>query len=320
MSMTNSTILLAEEHDATRVFLADNLMADGYRVLIAPDRPSALALMSTAHPDLILVDVNGQTLALLDAIRAGDGFAGRMDPDTPLIVLSRDADRLQRIRVLERGGDDVVCKPFAYPELRARIAAVLRRSEIGRGARVLRAGPIVIDVRSREVRVCDRVVELSAKEYQLLVTLAGEPTRVFTREELLRSIWGLETFGHTRTLDSHVISSTVSGVGCVGCGFRPARRRRFISSGVDSALAAELSPEGEATWRGRCAPFDHPSSRSIQLWLPLILPIGSRCPMGERRGRCSALMAARSLRWRGSCGICIGSSARRTRCARTPMT
>jgi DNA-binding response OmpR family regulator len=203
MSMTTSTILLAEEHDATRVFLADNLMADGYRVLIAPDRPSALALMSTAHPDLILVDINGQTLALLDAIRAGDGFAGRMDPDTPLIVLSRDADRLQRIRVLERGGDDVVCKPFAYPELRARIAAVLRRSEIGRGARVLRAGPIVIDVRSREVRVCDRVVELSAKEYQLLVTLAGEPTRVFTREELLRSIWGLETFGHTRTLDSH---------------------------------------------------------------------------------------------------------------------
>jgi len=203
MSMTTSTILLAEEHDATRTFLADNLTADGYRVLIAPDRPSALTLMGTEHPDLILVDVNGQTLALLDAIRAGDRVAGRVDPDTPLMVLSRDADRLQRIRVLERGGDDVVRKPFAYPELRARIAALLRRSEIGRGARVLRAGPIVIDVRTREVRVCDRPVELSAKEYQLLVTLAGEPTRVFTREELLRSVWGRETFGHTRTLDSH---------------------------------------------------------------------------------------------------------------------
>jgi DNA-binding response OmpR family regulator len=242
MSMTNSTILVAEEHDATRTFLAENLTADGYRVLSAPDRAKALALLSTAHPDLILVDVNGQTLALLDAIRAGVGLAGCVDPDTPLIVLSRDADRLQRIRVLEHGGDDVVRKPFAYPELRARIAAVLRRSEIGRGARVLRTGPIVIDVRSREVRVFDRRVELSDKEYQLLVTLAGEPTRVFTREELLRSVWGLQTFGRTRTLDSHVISSTVSGVVCVGCGFRPRRRRRFISSGVDSALAAELSP------------------------------------------------------------------------------
>jgi DNA-binding response OmpR family regulator len=184
--------------------MADNLTADGYRVLIAPDRPKALALLSTAHPDLIVVDVNGQTLALLDAIRSGEGLAGRVDPDTPLIVLSRDADRLQRIRVLERGGDDVVRKPFAYPELRARIVAVLRRSEIRPGALVLlRAGPIVIDVRSREVRVFDRLVELSDKEYQLLVALAGEPTRVFTRDELLRSVWGLETFGRTRTLDSH---------------------------------------------------------------------------------------------------------------------
>ena len=202
MSMTTSTILLAEEHDATRAFLADNLTADGYRVLIAPDRAKALALL-TSHPDLILVDVNGQTLGLLDAVRSGEGVAGRVDPDTPLIVLSRDADRLQRIRVLERGGDDVVRKPFAYPELRARIAAVLRRSELRRGARILRAGPIAIDVRSREVRVFDRTVELSAKEYDLLVTLAGEPTRVFTRAELLRGVWGLQTFGHTRTLDSH---------------------------------------------------------------------------------------------------------------------
>ena len=203
MSMTTSTILLADEHDATRAFLADNLTADGYRVLIAPDRTKALALLATGHPDLILVDVNGQTLALLDAIRSGDGIAGRVDPDTPLIVLSHDADRLQRIRMLERGGDDVVRKPFAYPELRARIAAVLRRSEIRRAGRVLRAGPIVIDVRLREVRVFDRPVELSAKEYDLLVTLAGEPTRVFTREELLRRVWGFQTFGRTRTLDSH---------------------------------------------------------------------------------------------------------------------
>jgi hypothetical protein len=118
---------------------------------------------------------------VIDAIRSGEGLAGCVDPDTPLIVLSRDADRLQRIRVLERGGDDVVRKPFAYPELRARIAAVLRRSELRRGARILRAGPIAIDVRSREVRVFDRTVELSAKEYDLLATLAGEPTRVLTK-------------------------------------------------------------------------------------------------------------------------------------------
>jgi DNA-binding response OmpR family regulator len=203
MSTTTSTILLAEENDATRAFLADNLSADGYRVLAAPDRAKAIALLSTSHPDLVRVDLNGRTLELVDLIRSGDGLVGRLDPDTPLIVLSRDADRLQRIRMLERGGDDVVRKPFAYPELRARIAAVLRRCELRRSARVMRAGPIVIDVRARKVRVFDRPVELSAKEYDLLVTLAGEPSRVFTRAELMRAIWGLHTFGHTRTLDSH---------------------------------------------------------------------------------------------------------------------
>jgi hypothetical protein len=69
----------------------------------------------------------------------------------------------------------------------------------------------------------------------------------------MRDVWGYRSAGHTRTLDSHVISSPVWSVVYVGCGFCPGRRRRFISSGVDSALAAELSPEGEATWRGRCA-------------------------------------------------------------------
>jgi DNA-binding response OmpR family regulator len=68
---------------------------------------------------------------------------------------------------------------------------------------VLRAGPVVVDVRSREVRVSGRPVELSAKEYDLLVMLAGEPTRVFTRAELMRGVWGENTFGYARTLDSH---------------------------------------------------------------------------------------------------------------------
>jgi DNA-binding response OmpR family regulator len=203
-TITEATILLAEEEDSTRAFLHANLSADGYQVLVAADRAKALALLSTAHPDLIVVDVNGQNLELLDTVRSGEGIAGRADPDTPMIVLSRDADRLQRIRMLERGSDDVVRKPFAYPELRARIGAVLRRSQTSRrGKRLLRAGPVTIDVRSRAVHVGERRVELSATEFQLLVTLAAEPDRVFTRQELLRSVWNHRVSGRTRTLDSH---------------------------------------------------------------------------------------------------------------------
>jgi len=197
------TILVAEEDPATRGFLAENLAADGYRILEAEDRAKALALLDVERPDLVVVDVNGETLALLDAVRSATGLASRVDPDTPLVVLTRQANAVHRIRLLERGGDDVIAKPFAYPELRARIAGILRRSIQQPGSRVRRIGPMTIDVPSREVRMGDERVELSAKEYELLLALSSDPTRVFTREELLRDVWGFRNGCHTRTIDSH---------------------------------------------------------------------------------------------------------------------
>ena len=163
------TILVAEEHPATRNFLIDNLGADGYRTLAADDRAKALALLDIEHPDLVVVDINGDTLELLDAVRAATGLASRVDPDTPLIALTGRCDAIHRIRLLERGGDDVVAKPFTYPELRARIAALLRRAEARSGSRLRRIGPLTIDLPGREVRVDDQLVELSAKEYELLL-------------------------------------------------------------------------------------------------------------------------------------------------------
>jgi DNA-binding response OmpR family regulator len=96
-----------------------------------------------------------------------------------------------------------VGKPFHYPELAARIAAVLKRSGGRRGQGVLQVGELRIDPVAREVRVGERQVELSAKEFALLRALAAEPTRVFTKEELLRDVWGFKLMGSTRTLDSH---------------------------------------------------------------------------------------------------------------------
>src|SRR5450755_405443 len=104
-----------------------------------------------------------------------------------MIVLSQRPDDIHRNRVLERGGDDIIAKPLSYPELRARVAAVLRRAECRRHQRQLRVGA--------------DPVELSAKEYELLVALANDPYRVFTREELLREVWGYRT--PSRTVDSH---------------------------------------------------------------------------------------------------------------------
>jgi len=196
-------ILLAEEHETARTSLADNLTADGYRVDVAEDRNSAVAQLRTIAPALIVVDVNGHTLGLLDWLRGADSTLCAAAADTPVIVLTSHPDEVHRVRLLDRGGDDVIAKPFSYPELRARIAAVLRRTAPRQPRPVLTAGPVHIDLRDRAVLVDQRPVQLSAMEYRLLCKLAAEPTRVFTRQELMADVWGYRSMGTTRTLDSH---------------------------------------------------------------------------------------------------------------------
>jgi len=196
-------ILIAEENDSARAFLADQLAADGYQTVVADSRRHALHLLATRRPQLVLADHNGQTLGLLDAVRRGEGAAGEIDPHTPMIVLTAGGGELERVRVFDRGGDDVVAKPFSYPELRGRIRALLRRACEPRPVRVSRVGVLTVDHLAREVRIGDQPVVLAAKEYALLRALIADPTRVRTREELLRAVWGLSAEARTRTLDSH---------------------------------------------------------------------------------------------------------------------
>jgi DNA-binding response OmpR family regulator len=200
-----NTILLVEEEEATRAFLHEQLSADGYEMLIAESCQHALHLLATHRPHLVLADINGETLGLLDAIRTGKGLAGRVDADTPMIVLTSRADELTRVRVFEHDGDDVVAKPFSYPELRARVRAVLRRSYGHEHRQVARIGTLSVDLASHEVHVDGRPVALSTKEFELLRTLMSDPARVFTREELLRDVWRYSprTVARSRTLDSH---------------------------------------------------------------------------------------------------------------------
>jgi DNA-binding response OmpR family regulator len=201
-----STILVVEDDDATRTFLADNLAADGYDLLVADCAADGLRLLERRFPDLALVDLglpDASGFELLRRVRSSDGVASRVDPDTPLMVVSGRTTELDRVRGFDRGADDYVCKPFSYPELRGRVAALLRRAHRTPTRGRLRAGPLEVDPPSREVRLHGERVVLSQKEFALLRTLVSEPTRVFTKEELLRSIWGFRSLGSTRTLDSH---------------------------------------------------------------------------------------------------------------------
>ena len=201
-----ATILVIEDHHTTRTFLADNLSADGFDVLEAESVSDARHLLESAFPDLAIIDLglpDGDGLELLEIVRDADRIAGRLDPDLPLLVLSGRVSELDLLRGFSRGCDDYIVKPFSYHELSARIRALLRRTRRRPGTGRLRVGSLELDPMSRQVWVRGDPVPLSKKEYALLRALAGDPTRVFTREELLRGVWGFRAMGATRTLDSH---------------------------------------------------------------------------------------------------------------------
>jgi DNA-binding response OmpR family regulator len=202
---TLATVVVCEDDAATLELLCDHLEADRFRALPAPSASDALRLCHYKEPDALLLDLrlpDASGLDVLREIRASEGATGRYDPALPVIVLSGRSTEADRVRGFAEGADDYVAKPFHYQEVAARIQAVLRRRDSRReGPR--RGGDIFIDPARREVRVGSRLVPLANKEFALLRALATDPTRVFTKEELLRDVWGFRSMGRTRTLDSH---------------------------------------------------------------------------------------------------------------------
>jgi len=173
-----AALLLADAEPETRGFLERHLPRDGFE-LVPPH-------------------------ASFDLVLAGD--VERVDrwlERAPVIVLGREeADAVDRIHAFRRGCDDYVPRPFEYQELVERIRAVLRRAQ-PHVPEIVVAGPVRIDTRTRVVRVGVSRVTLAQKEYELLLRLAREPERVFTKAELLHDVWGYTAGARTRTLDSH---------------------------------------------------------------------------------------------------------------------
>jgi DNA-binding response OmpR family regulator len=200
------TVVIIEDHETTRRFLADNLSADGFEPLEAETARAGLRLMATRAPHLAVVDLglpDRDGLEVLREVRSSDETVSRIDPRLPMILLTGRSGELDRVRGFDRGCDDYLVKPFSYPELRGRIGAILRRSALRPGAGRLKVGLLEVDPLARRVEVDAHPVSLSKKEFALLRALAAEPARVFTREELLRGVWGFQHLAPTRTLDSH---------------------------------------------------------------------------------------------------------------------
>lgn len=199
-------VLVIESEPRAADHLVDQLRADGYLAIRALSVGHARSLARACRPRAaVLGELDGPhgTLDLLCEIRKADPD-GLWDPDLPIIVLSRRPGGLAVLRAFEEGADDFLARGAGYLELRARLGAVLRRVEHPRAVRLLHVGPISIDTSAHIARVASNPVDLCRLEYELLAHLARRPTHVFTKDELLREIWGYSAQVGARTVDSHL--------------------------------------------------------------------------------------------------------------------
>jgi DNA-binding response OmpR family regulator len=206
MSVDRPVALVVDDEPHILSFLTENLETDDFEVHAATSIASARSKLNAHEPDIALIDVglpDGSGFDLCREIRDADPLLVRWVPAMAVIMLTARGDEVDRVRGFQRGADDFVAKPFHYPELVARMAAVLRRTRQSFDPDIVRAAGIRLDMGTREVFVCGRPVDLSTKEFMLLAALAREPRRVFRKRDLLELVWGYRAVGNTRTLDSH---------------------------------------------------------------------------------------------------------------------
>jgi two-component system, OmpR family, response regulator RegX3 len=199
-SSARPRILLVEDEDSISDPFSRALAREGFEPVVAKTAAEALKLAALVDPELVLLD-----LMLPD----GDGRDVcrelRRRADTPIIMLTARGTETDRIVGLELGADDYVVKPFSSPEVIARIRAVLRRSRRDDdGDARLTFGELEIDPGARRVRMGDKELDLSRKEFDLLTVLAEAAGRVLTRDHLMARVWDENWFGPTKTLDVHV--------------------------------------------------------------------------------------------------------------------
>ena len=200
--MSSELILLVDDEPSIVQLARMYLERENFRVEAAGDGEAALEAVKRLNPQLVVLDL---MLPRLDGFEVCRRLRAENNP-VSIIMLTARAEDIDKILGLELGADDYLTKPFNPHELVARIKAILRRVE--RAAQPddapITLADLTVDAIRREARVAGQIIELRTQEFEVLFTLASQPGRVFTREQLLQQAWGFDFYGQTRTVDVHI--------------------------------------------------------------------------------------------------------------------
>ncbi|MDI3299548.1 MAG: response regulator transcription factor [Bacillota bacterium] len=220
-------ILVVDDEPAICQVVRDRLTQEGYRVSVAASAEEALALLDRELPDLAIVDL---MLPGMDGFTLCERIRARSD--LPILILTARSEEFDKVIGFRLGVDDYVTKPFSPSELALRVQAILRRtrSPHSEEAKLLRCGPLTIDPARRLVLIDEKPIDLSAREFDLLLVLASHPGYVLTREQLLDLVWGSDLPADTTNVTVAVsrlrekLSSARPGFDCIqtvrGVGYR----------------------------------------------------------------------------------------------------
>jgi len=200
--MDSRLILVVEDEAPIREMLRFALERAGFRVSEAGDAQAARLQMAASRPDLILMDWMLPGVSGVELSRELKGSA--LTRDLPIIMVTARAEEEDKVRGLNTGCDDYVSKPFSFPELVARIKAVLRRTVPGGSDEKMSVAGLEVDTASQRVTVRGAPVPLGPTEYRLLHFFVSHPERVYTREQVLDRVWGQNVYVEERTVDVHI--------------------------------------------------------------------------------------------------------------------
>lgn len=200
--LMNERILVVDDEKPIVKLVTYHLEREGFKVTPAYDGEEALRLLRSGEYDFVVLDIMIPKVSGWDVLR----IMRREGLNAPVLLLSARSDEADRVAGLELGADDYVTKPFSPRELVARVRAHLRRvsQEFGEKVQTVSYGPIEIHVQSREAFVNGSSLDLTTKEFDLLLFMAQQPGKVFTRDQLLSKVWGYDFQGDSRTVDVHV--------------------------------------------------------------------------------------------------------------------